>query len=95
MSLPVQAGNSGGALVDDAGLAIGMVTIRRDDLKILNLTGSLPRTANHALKSTQLAAFLAGIPEARAKIPLLPAKRTYPEAITATQKATVLILVHP
>ena len=96
VSLPVQAGNSGGALVDDAGLAIGMVTIRRDDLKTLNLTGSLPRTANHALKSTQLATFLAGIPEARAKIPLLPAaKRTYPEAITATQKATVLILVHP
>ena len=96
VSLLVQPGNSGGALVNDAGLAIGMVTLRLDDLKTLKLTGSLPGNANHALKSTQLATFLAGIPEARAKIPLLPpAKRTYQEAIAAAQSATVLILVHP
>jgi TPR repeat protein len=96
VSMPVQPGNSGGALVNDAGLAIGMVTIRLDDLKALKLTGRLPGNTNHALKGTQLATFLAGIPEARAKILLKPTgKSTYQEAIATAQAATVMILVHP
>ena len=95
VSVPVQPGNSGGALVDDSGLAVGMITFQLDDLKTFKQTGSLPQNVNYALKSNQIAAFLSRIPEARAKIPLQqPTKRSYKNAIKAAQSATVLILVH-
>ena len=95
VSVPVQPGNSGGALVDDSGLAVGMITFQLDDLKTFKQTGSLPQNVNYALKSNQIAAFLSRIPEARAKILLQqPTKRSYKNAIKAAQSATVLILVH-
>jgi S1-C subfamily serine protease len=91
----VQPGNSGGALVDDSGLVVGIITFQLDDLKTFKQTGSLPQNVNYALKSNQILDFLLRIPEARAKIPLQqPAKRSYTDAIKAAQSATVLILVH-
>ena len=95
ISVPVQPGNSGGALVDDSGLVVGIITFQLDDLKTFKQTGSLPQNVNYALKSNQILDFLLRIPEARAKIPLQqPAKRSYTDAIKAAQSATVLILVH-
>ena len=95
VNVPVQPGNSGGALVNDSGLAIGMIAFQQNDLKTSKPPGGLAQKLNYALKSSQIAAFLSGIPEARAKIPLQqPAKRSYKDAIKAAQSATVLILVH-
>ena len=95
VSVPVQPGNSGGALVNDSGLAIGMIAFQQNDLKTSKPPGGLAQRLNYVLKSSQIAAFLSGIPETRAKIPLQqPTKRSYKDAIKAAQSATVLILVH-
>ena len=78
-----------------SGLAIGMIAFQQNDLKTSKPNDRLAQKFNYALKSSQIAAFLSGIPEARAKIPLQqPTKRSYKDAIKAAQSATVLILVH-
>tara|TARA_B100000959_G_scaffold279652_1_gene340188 strand:- start:1567 stop:2241 length:675 start_codon:yes stop_codon:yes gene_type:complete len=95
VSIPLQPSNSGGALVDDSGLTIGIIAAVPNSPKALNLTGNSPQNLNHALKSNQIVAFLSNIPEARTKIPLQQSsKRSYKNAIKAAQSATVLILVH-
>ena len=95
-SLPALPGNAGGALVDEAGYAIGMISLAPGDLKTFGISDNLPPFTNHALKVAQLAAFLAAIPEASAKIPLAnPAPRTYQQAIAQAQAATVLVFARP
>lgn len=92
---PLQPGNSGGALINEAnGNVIGVITCRLDDLKTFNLTGSLPQNVNYALKAEVIHAFVQGAPKAAAKL-IPPSPRARPtEAVHQTaEAATVLISV--
>lgn len=64
ISAPIQPGNSGGALVDESGCAIGLTSASLDEIKTAQATGSLPQNVNYAIKARYLAAILddAGIP---------------------------------
>ena len=94
VDVPVQPGNSGGALISETnGNVLGMITCRLDDLKTFKLTGSLPQNVNYAVKSEILRAFLQGVPKAAAKlIPPSPRART-PEAVRQTAEAAS-VLIH-
>jgi TPR repeat protein len=97
ISVPVKSNTSGGALIDEKGTAIGMVTFRLDDLKTYSLTGSLPQNANYALKSTQILDFLATVPLVQALLPHPPPTIkavVFEAAIENAQKAAALILIH-
>ena len=48
ISLPVQPGNSGGALVDARGNVVGIVAAKLDASAALAATGSLPENVNFA-----------------------------------------------
>jgi S1-C subfamily serine protease len=48
ISLPVQPGNSGGALVDARGNVVGIVAAKLDASAALAATGSLPENVNYA-----------------------------------------------
>ena len=88
VSVPLQPGNSGGALVDDGGLVVGVATTEPGTRKSLNL--------HYALNGTELVAFLTDSPQI---LPAQPSPRskplTFAEAIRGAQGATVLIRVHP
>ena len=64
ISAPIQPGNSGGALVDERGCAIGLTSASLDEIKTAQATGSLPQNVNYAIKARYLVAILddAGIP---------------------------------
>lgn len=95
VSVAVQPGNSGGALVDDRGNVIGMITFRLDDLKTFRLTGVLPQNVNYALKSVFLSATLESLPEIPEKLaPPVQADRKYEDVVKDAQEAAVLILVY-
>ena len=96
ISVPVQPGNSGGALVDETGQVTGMITVRLDDLKTFRLTGSLPQNVNYALKSSQIHAFLATLPLVKARLPAPQVSLTsnYETNIETAQAATAFVLVH-
>ena len=58
ISAPIQLGNSGGPLVDAAGLVVGMVNAKMDDVAVLGATGSLPQNVNFAIKGSVVMSFL-------------------------------------
>src|SRR5437762_14318637 len=68
MSVPVQPGNSGGALVDDRGNVIGIVSAKLDASAALAASGALPENVNYAVKSSLLLSFLESVPAVASKL---------------------------
>ena len=68
ISVPVQPGNSGGALVDARGNVVGIVSAKLDAAAALAATGALPENVNYAVKSSLLLSFLESVPEVSAKL---------------------------
>jgi TPR repeat protein len=94
ISVPLQPGNSGGALVDERGNVIGVVSAKLSASATLKATGELPENVNYAVKSSFLLGFLESVPEVAAK---LKAPNTsdiqLAEVVERAKKAAVLLLV--
>ena len=58
ISAPIQSGNSGGPVYDEAGEVLGVAVSTLDPLVMAKHTGSLPQNVNYAVKSTVLSNFL-------------------------------------
>jgi len=58
ISTPIQAGNSGGPLLDQSGNVVGIVTAKLNALKMALASGDLPQNINFALKASIIASFL-------------------------------------
>jgi TPR repeat protein len=95
ISVPLQPGNSGGPLVNQAGNVVGIVAARLDDLKALKSSGSLPQNVNYAVKGSFAVAFLETVPEVTARLiePYAGSGRKSEDIIKDAQDATALILV--
>ena len=68
ISVPVQPGNSGGALVDARGNVVGIVAAKLSARAALEATGALPENVNYAVKSSFLLGFLESVPDVSAKL---------------------------
>jgi S1-C subfamily serine protease len=66
--VPLQPGNSGGALIDEHGNVIGIVSAKLSAAATLKTTGDLPQNVNYAVKSSFLLGFLESVPELVAKL---------------------------
>jgi uncharacterized protein len=93
ISVPVQPGNSGGALVDEKGNVVGIVSAKLDASAAFAATGSLPENVNYAIKSSLLLSFLESVPDVDAK---LKAPNTmnenFEDVVQSAQGAAVLVL---
>jgi uncharacterized protein len=58
ISVPVQPGNSGGPLLDDSGLVIGVVSSKLNAIRAALVTGDIPQNVNFAIKSSVVSSFL-------------------------------------
>jgi hypothetical protein len=58
ISSPVQAGNSGGPVLDQNGNVVGVVTSKLNVFKTAALTGDIPQNVNFAVKAAIIANFL-------------------------------------
>jgi S1-C subfamily serine protease len=103
ISVPVQPGNSGGALVDERGPAmrdhrhrVGQGTCARPPcVGTLAASGSLPENVNYAVKSSLLLSFLESVPAVSAKLKAPNTKdEKFEDVVKSAQAAAVLVLVY-
>jgi len=95
MSVPVQPGNSGGALVDERGNVVGLVSAKLSARAALATSGELPENVNYAMKSSFLLSFLESVPEVSAKLKEPNTKeRKFEDVVKSAEQAAVLVLVY-
>jgi len=98
ISVPVQPGNSGGALVDERGNVVGVVSAKLNALTALSTSGELPENVNYAVKSSFLLGFLESVPEVSAKLKepksLQAATPKFEDVVKSEEQAAVLVLVY-
>jgi len=63
ISVAVQPGNSGGALVNSKGNVVGVVAAKLSVRAALETSGSLPENVNYAVKSSYALSLLESVPE--------------------------------
>ena len=61
ISVAVQPGNSGGALVDERGNVVGVVSAKLNVVAAVATSGALPENVNYAVKSSFLLSFLESV----------------------------------
>jgi S1-C subfamily serine protease len=95
ISVPVQPGNSGGALVDERGNVVGVVSAKLSAKAALATSGVLPDNVNYAVKSSFLLGFLESVPEVSAKPKEPNAKdKKLDDVVEQAKEAAVLVLVY-
>jgi TPR repeat protein len=95
ISVPVQPGNSGGALVDERGNVVGVVSAKLDAAAALATSGSLPENVNYAVKSSFLLSFLESVPEVSTKLKEPGTKEMkFEDVVKQAEQAAVLVLVY-
>lgn len=91
----MQPGNSGGALVDERGNVVGVVSAKLSARAALASSGALPENVNYAIKSSYLLSFLESVPEVAAKLkePNVKEKK-FEDIVKEVEQAAVLVLVY-
>lgn len=95
ISVPVQPGNSGGALFDERGNVVGVVVAMLDQKAALDSSGTLAQNVNYAVKSSYLLSFLEAIPAAtEGLLDERHAEQKFEVVVEDVKKATVLVVVY-
>jgi len=95
ISVAVQPGNSGGALVDAHGNVVGIVAAKLNPSVALTATGAMPENVNYAVKSSLLLSFLESVPDVSAKIKEPNTKdEPFEDVVKSAQDAAVLVLAY-
>jgi hypothetical protein len=95
ISVPVQPGNSGGALVGDRGNVVGVVCAKLNAIAAILATGAVPENVNYAVKSTFLLGFLESAPEVTARLKKENTRtRKLDDVIQSAQEAAVMVKVY-
>ena len=95
ISVAIQPGNSGGALVDERGNVVGVVVAKLSQRAAIATTGTIAENVNYAVKSSYLLSFLESLPEVAAKLKQPSAKeRKFEDVVKSAEQAAVLVLVY-
>jgi len=96
ISVPVQPGNSGGAVVDEYGNVVGIVAARLSDQAAMATSGMTAQDVNYAVKSSRVRDLLNRISGLAIKLkpPHPPKDRKIEDVVQEAQDAMVLIMVN-
>lgn len=90
ISIPVQPGNSGGALLDAYGNILGVIVAMLDAKTTFRLFDALPQNVNYAVKSIYAKAMLETLPDISKKL-IAPSNSKY-NALERAKESTVMVL---
>jgi len=93
ISVPVQAGNSGGPLVNMQGKVVGIVTSKINAVKMFKWTGDLPQNINYGIKISYLQGLLSSVSPKKRLNTVRPFKHTSVKELAKKIKSSVLIIV--
>lgn len=92
VNVAIQPGNSGGALVNERGNVIGIITLRMTESVAYQRTGGLPQNVNFAVKSAYALALLESQPAVAAKLKRpQTSKRKFADAVKTATDAAALV----
>lgn len=95
ISVQVQPGNSGSALVDESGNVIGVVVAKLSQNAVLATAGTLAENVNYAEKSSCFLSFLESAPEVAAKLnEPVTTDRKFEDVIKDVEQAALLVLAY-
>jgi hypothetical protein len=95
VSVPIQPGNSGGALVDQRGNVVGVLAAKLSARAALATSGAIPENVNYAVKSSCLLRFLESDPILSAKLKRPTTKdRKFEDVVKEAEQAAALVLVY-
>ena len=96
ISVPVQPGNSGGAVVDAYGNVTGIVAARLSDQAALATSGMLAQEVNYAIKSSCINVFLEQTSDLTSKLkPPHPFEdRRFEDVVQEAQNSVVLVMCY-
>jgi S1-C subfamily serine protease len=90
ISVPVQAGNSGGPLLNERGEVVGLVTAKLSASAVYGATGDLPQNVNYAVKVEFLRQLLEG--QARGNPNLAPGAGALDQQVARIAPAVVQVV---
>lgn len=94
VSVPVQPGNSGGALLNDKGDVVGIIVAILKAETAFKVTGSLPQNVNYALKSTYAQILADSVPEAVDGLRKPHRKKSFNDVVDRVKNSMVLVLAY-
>jgi hypothetical protein len=93
ISVPIQAGNSGGPLVNMEGKVVGIITSKIDAVKMFKWTGDLPQNVNYGIKISYLKGLLSSVPQKQRIDTLVPFKYTSVQELAKEIRNSVLMIM--
>ncbi|MBN1842369.1 MAG: SEL1-like repeat protein [Deltaproteobacteria bacterium] len=93
ISVPIQAGNSGGPLVNMEGKVVGIVTSKVNAIKMFKWTGDLPQNINYGIKISYLQGLLSSVSPKKRIDTVHPFNNASIEELAEKIKNSVLIIV--
>lgn len=87
----------GGALVDERGNVVGVVSAKLNASAALAMSGTLPENVNYAVKSSYLLSFLESVPDVASKLKQVLADgppKKFEDVVKEAEQAAVLVLVY-
>lgn len=92
ITVPLQCGNSGGALVDGFGNAVGLVVAQINAATVLKYTGTIPQNVNFAVKINYALPLVQSVPGLSRRLPT-PNLKPFDKLIEVVKSATGLVVV--
>lgn len=92
ISVPVQPGNSGGALLDKNGNVVGIIVAILKSETAFKVSGSLPQNVNYALKSTYAQTLIDTVPEASENMQPPNNSQSFDAVVERVKKSVVMII---
>ena len=94
VTVPVQPGNSGGALAEEAGNAVGVVVAKLNAAAVFEYTGDIPQNVNFAVKIGYAMPLIQSVSGLSKRLPTPRETRKGVNAATELEKGAGMVLVY-